>query len=682
MRALKIAGWVLLGIVGALVLTMVLVAWLVDPNDYKDDIAQAVKEKTGRDLKLEGDLELSVFPWLALELGPAELGNPAGFGPGPFVSVKKVDVGVRLIPLVRGQLQVRRLTLEGMQLNLVKDEQGRTNWQDLTEESAPPAAETEATGGGLPDIAGVAIKDSSLDYRDLGSGSHYRLRDLTVETSRLREREPFDVDFAFVLDEGEGTAATQLKLSTEATLDTLGKRYAFKDFALDVVKQPAEKDAKELPIQIRMPTLEADLAQQTLAAPQYTLRIPGAELGGSLSGKQIVDALALTGTVALGPVSPRELMRELGMEVPETTDPKALGSLAFKAGLNATSKSVLLENLELTLDDSKMTGRAGIEDFDAMAIRFDLTVDQLDLDRYLGPEEKKKPEEKPTELPVKELEALNARGTLAVGSMTLAGIKMSAVKVTVDAKDGLLRVNPSQAKLYGGAHRGNFTLDTRGKVARMSLEEQVSGVDFAGLFGDLFDSKRLSGRGSANAVLAGRGNSSDAMIRSLDGRVDFKVADGALEGTDLWYELRRARALWKRESPPAEPSTGRTAFRSLQGTATIEKGVLENRDLVVDMDYLKVNGAGTLNLDSQAIDYKLKTQVYRIPPEGAGSEMQDMKAAEIPVRLSGTLTDMKVRPDYEAYAKSQAKQEVEEKKQELTEKLKEKLDKWLGSKKD
>jgi AsmA protein len=681
MRALKIAGWVLLGFVGVAVLAMALVAWLVDPNDYKDDIAQAVKEETGRDLKLEGDLDLSVFPWLALQLGPAELGNPEGFGPGPFVSVNKVDVGVRLIPLLRGQLQVRRLALDGLQLNLVKDEQGRTNWQDLTEESAQPATEAE-TAGGLPDIAGLKITDSALDYRDLGGGSHYRLRDLGVETGRLREREPFDVDLAFALDEGEGTAATRLKLTSVATLDTLGKRYAFKDFALDVVKQSAEKGGKELPIAIRMPAFDADLAQQTLAAPEYTLRILGAELSGSLTGQQIIDALALKGTISMNPVSPRELMRELGMEEPETTDPKALGSLAFKAGLDATSKSVLLEDLELTLDESKMTGRAGIEDFEAKAIRFDLTVDQLDLDRYLAPEREKKPEEKPTELPVKELEALNAKGTLAVGSMTLAGIKMSAVKLTVDAKDGLVRVNPSQAKLYGGSHRGNFTLDTRGKVARMSLEEQVSGVDFAGLFGDLFESKRLSGRGTANAVVAARGNTTDAMIRSLDGRVDFKVADGALEGTDLWYELRRARALWKRESPPAEPSTGRTPFRTLQGTATISEGVLQNRDLVVEMDYLKVDGAGTLDLDSQAIDYKLQTQVYRIPSEGAGAEMQDMKAAEIPVRLSGTLKDMKVRPDYEAYAKSQAKQEVEQKKQELTEKLKDKLDKWLGGKKD
>ena len=682
MRALKVAGWVLLGLLGVFVLATVLVAWLVDPNDYKDDIARAVKEETGRDLKLEGDLDLSVFPWLALELGPAELGNPEGFGPGPFVSVSKVDVGVRLFPLLRGQMQVRRLTLEGLVLNLVKDAQGRTNWQDLTEPASPEPTETESAGG-LPDIAGLTIKESSLDYRDLGTGSHWRLRDLFVETGRLREQEPFDIELKFGLDEGEGSATTLVKLKSEATLDTQVERYAFKDLALDAVLQGADNDAKELPIKIKFPTLGIDLAEQTLDAQQFTLSVPAAELNGSLSGKQIVDAPAITGAIALKQMSPRELLRELGEDVPNTHDPKALSALAFEANLTATDKSVALENLKLKLDDSSMTGRASVEDFDTMAIRFDLTVDQLDLDRYQEPDDvEKKPDEKPVELPVKELESLNAKGTLAVGKLTLSGIKMTAVKLTLDAKDGLMRVNPSQAKLYGGAHRGNFTFDARGDVARMSFEEHVSGVDFAGLFGDLFESKRLSGKGSANAVLAGRGATTDAMVRSLDGRLDFEVSDGALVGTDLWYELRRARALWKRESPPAEPSTGRTAFRTLKGTATVTKGVLDNRDLVVDMDYLKADGAGTLNLDSQAVDYRLQANLYRIPPEGAGSEMQDMKAAEIPVRVSGTLEDMKVRPDYEAYAKSQAKQQVEEKKQELTDKVKDKLNQWLGGKKD
>ncbi len=679
MRVLKILGWSLLGVVGLFVLAMLLVAWLVDPNDYKDEVAAAVKEETGRDFELEGDLDLSVFPWLAIELGPVRLGNPEGFGPGPFVSVQKADVGVRLLPLLRGRLAMRRLKLEGLQLNLVKDEQGRSNWEDLSAEATSTPAEPAESGGAPPDIAGLSIKDSALDYRDLGTSAHWRLRDLNLDTGRLREGDPFDVEMAFTLDQGEESAATALALKSEVTLDAEAERYAFKDLDLEATLKSAEKGKKDRHVALQVPALEADLAQQTLAAPQFVVRLAGTELNGNLAGTQIVDAPTLTGALALKGVSPRELLRELDAEVPKTTDPKALSSLAFESRLRATDKSVAFEDLKLTLDDTHVTGRLGVEDLDTMALRFDLTVDQIDLDRYLEPEEKeKKPVEKPVELPVKDLETLNARGTLAVGALMLAGVKMSAVKVSLDAKDGLTRINPSQAKLYGGAHRGNFVLDGRGPVARLSMEEKLSGVDMAGLFGDLIDSKRLTGRANANAVLAARGNSDEAMLRSLDGRVDFEVADGAIEGKDLWYELRRARALWKREPAPTQPDTGRTTFRTLKGSATITDGVLDNRDFTMEMDYLKVNGSGTLDLNSQKLDYKLQTNLYRIPPENAGAEMQDLKAAEIPVRVSGTLADMKVRPDFDAFAKAQAKEKVEEKKQELTEKLKDKLDKWLS----
>jgi AsmA protein len=91
-----------------------------------------------------------------------------------------------------------------------------------------------------------------------------------------------------------------------------------------------------------------------------------------------------------------------------------------------------------------------------------------------------------------------------------------------------------------------------------------------------------------------------------------------------------------------------------------------------------VNGAGTLDLVSQKLDYKLQTNLYQVPPEDAGAEMQDLKTAQIPVRVSGTLADMKIRPDFDALVKAETKQKVDEKTKELTDKLKDKLGKWLG----
>ncbi|MEJ0008437.1 MAG: AsmA family protein [Steroidobacteraceae bacterium] len=86
------------GFVALVVLVGVAVWLLVNPNDYKGRIVSAVKTSTGRELALPGAIKLSVFPWIALELGPAHLGIPPGFPNDEFLSVEHVALRVKLLP--------------------------------------------------------------------------------------------------------------------------------------------------------------------------------------------------------------------------------------------------------------------------------------------------------------------------------------------------------------------------------------------------------------------------------------------------------------------------------------------------------------------------------------------------------------------------------------------------------
>src|SRR3984957_953629 len=135
MRNLRLLG-VLAGGIVALLCAVLLGVWLfVSPNAYKGKIAAAVKESTGRELKLPGDIKLSVIPWVALELGPASLGNPPGFSDEPFLSFTHASVRVRLLPLLRQRLEVARVEVEGLDLRLRKNAAGRGNWQGVEPES-------------------------------------------------------------------------------------------------------------------------------------------------------------------------------------------------------------------------------------------------------------------------------------------------------------------------------------------------------------------------------------------------------------------------------------------------------------------------------------------------------------------------------------------------------------------
>ncbi|MGD9340437.1 MAG: AsmA family protein, partial [Chromatiales bacterium] len=151
--------------VGALVLLLVVAAiWLFfifDPNDFKQTLSDQVAEQTGRELTIDGDIGLSFFPWLAVELGPARLSNAQGFGDEPFVAIDGARMGVRLVPLLRRNIELDQVRLDGLRLNLAVNERGVTNWDDLsTEDTAPAAADSgESAGIDSLQIGGLSIND-------------------------------------------------------------------------------------------------------------------------------------------------------------------------------------------------------------------------------------------------------------------------------------------------------------------------------------------------------------------------------------------------------------------------------------------------------------------------------------------------------------------------------------------
>jgi AsmA protein len=403
----------------------------------------------------------------------------------------------------------------------------------------------------------------------------------------------------------------------------------------------------------------------------------GAHITGSLTGAEILDAPKLKGSIKLDPLSLREWLPKLGVTAPQTADPNVLKQLSFTGNVLLTKSSAEVGDIVMKLDDSTMRGMLGVADFAAKALRFDLNVDRIDADRYLPPPPEKPAakdaKEPPTEIPVEMLRKLNARGQLSVGEAIFAGIKFTKLRLGVNAREGKARFYPSEASMYGGQYRGDIGIDSTGNVARVTLDEHVTGVNFAPLFKDMFETERVSGKGSANIKLAGSGRTTDDVMKTLDGTVDFKVADGALEGSDLWYEIRRARALLKQQAIPERPSgPPRTPFTALTGTGTMNDGVMKNDDLNVAMQYLKVTGQGAVDLPKNSLDYRLVAAVLKIPREGAdAAQMQDLVDAQIPVKVSGALTDPKVRPDLEGYLKGEVKKKVEEKiKDKLGDKLK------------
>ncbi len=667
MRGVRILGLIVGGVV-ALVVVLLLGVWLfVNPNSYKGRIAQEVKTATGRELALPGDIKLSVFPWIALELGPASLGNPPGFGAEPFVAVDHVALRVKLMPLLRGQLEVGKLEIDGMDLRLKKNAQGKGNWEDFGEKSGPEPARSPDQGvEGFRELAGVLIKDSRISYEASV------VSNLNLDIGRVAMKSPVPVKLSFNLDRGADAAGLSFTGALTATLDPEAKRYRFEALSLSG-EMRSKGDGRPVEWRFDTPLVDADLGTQTLKIASFAAQYAMARLTGSLAGEKIIDAPTLNGAVKLDPLVVREFLPRLGIEVPKTRDPKVLEKLAASAQFAYGANAAKLSGLSIQLDDSKITGNAAITNLDSMALAFDLALDQIDLDRYLSPDESApRPDEKPVELPSEKLKALDANGRFSIDRARLAGIDLTHVQLTVRAKDGVIRLDPLKAQLYGGQTDGELTYDASGKVPGVRMTQQMTGVDVAQVLKATIKSDRLSGRANLGMRLSGQGRTSEALIKDLGGHVDMNVADGAVEGIDLWNDISRAQALFEKRPIPPASTTRRTRFDTLKASADIAGGVASMKDINVASQNLRVTGTGTANLASRAIDYRILVRLLKTPP-GQGEDIGKLALADIPVNITGTMADPKVRPDLEGIARAALQKKIDEKKDELKQKLGNKL---------
>lgn len=632
MRAARIIGIVAGGLVGLVLLCLVL-AWLfIDPNDYKDRIAQAVKSSTGRELSLPGDIRLSLFPWLALELGPASLGNPPGFGDEPFATVQRASARVRLLPLLRGDLQVGRVRIEGLDLRLREDAQGRGNWEGFGEDAVDEP--TPQSGSPRFELAGLEVRDSRISYDGL-----------VIE--------------ALEVDVGRVAGSAPVPVSLSARLVSPG--------------QPP------LPVAFSARELTFDLEAQTLAAPAFEARLGAARVDGRVQGSRVIDAPAFAGEFTLQPVSLRELLPQLGIEVPDTRDARALTHLSAGGRFTYEGETFTASDLTLKLDDSTLTGSVRHESGSG-ALGFDLVLDRIDADRYLPPPTELAPGAKsePFELPVELVRALEARGQMTIGEARFSGMPLSKISVSMDIRDGLAKLAPARASLYGGQYAGEVVVDARPPTPRLTLDQTLTGVDVAALMGDLFDSRRLSGRGKVVAKLAAQGRNSDALVRTLSGRVTTDLEDGAVEGLDIWYAIAQAQSLVKQRQLADTRNTGRTAFDTFHASADLVNGVATTRDLQIASQLLRVTGQGSANLVTDALDYQVTATVLKAPP-GADEGLAELQLASIPVKITGTFDDPRIRPDLEGLARQRLKQELNKRTDEIKDKVRDRLRGLFGN---
>jgi len=691
-RIVKFIAWLAGILIVAVIALAIAVPLFFNPNDYKAQITAWIKDHTGRDVTIQGDINATVFPWVGLELNDVTVSNAPGFDAAPFAAIDTVHVRAKLLPLLKKELRMDTVTLRGAAFHLVKNKAGQTNWADLI-----PKEGGEQKGVKLAAIAvgGLTIDDAKLSWDDRTSGKLYVLDKFDLHSDALAPNQPFKVALEFDVQQPRAGQSAHVEARATGTLDLERERYQFNDTELSVT--PSGKTLRGAGPLTLTGDVRADLQQQTLTLPALKLSGLGLNITGALQVTDLRGTPRYSGPLTIAPFNPRELLKRLGITPPAGADPRTLTRAQAQLQLAGGAQALSLQPLTLKLDDSTVSGALHVKNFSQPGYTFTLDVDTLDLDRYRAPTpppaallERLNPLRSAHAaapdtalLPVALLRTLNARGTLRVGQLKASNLRLNAVQTKLDARGGLVKLQPLSAKLYDGVYSGHLTLDVRGKTPRVALDDTLTGVQAGALLKDLIDKDRITGKATVSAQLSAQGNSTDAWLQSLTGRTAFNFANGAVKGVNIAKLVREARAKLNNEPVPPDSGPNQTDFSELRGTGTLTNGVLHNEDLAAKSPLLRVTGQGDIDLVRESMDYLVKVSVVNTLTGEGGKEMSDLRGLTIPVKISGPFENLSYRPDIEAMlsdtAKTKVQEKIDERRQEIEQDLQEKLqDKLKG----
>ena len=674
-RVVKILLWSVGGFAALFVLATVALYLFFDPNDFREDISKSVKSQTGRDLTIEGDISLEIFPWLAVEVGKSSLGNAPGFGDEPMASFESASFSVQLLPaILRQEVVVGSASIESLRLNLKVDDHGGSNWSDLVpEEGGSEPDDTPSEPGGGFNANSIRVTDATIRYTDEEAGETIVIDGMNLDVGRLQgdgSAVPFKAESNFDLQPAGLSGA--IALETVVSFDTTTGSLQFDGFLLDGTIEGVATIPTRMVLQTE--GIEVSTTEYSVAIQTVDLTVLDMHMVADVQPFSYENTVTPKVVIAIDAFSPRTLMRLFDVDPPETADPSALSRVIVDATAEMTATAIELTDVAIKLDDTSFTGTLSVPSGATGAYQFDLVGDSIDLARYMEPSSDSASDSGedavPIEIPVELIKPLNARGKFQLDRASLGNIIFENIDVGLNSSNGKMRIFPISSEFFGGSYSGDVQIDVSGATPALSMNEKIADVDLAQLAKAMFDQQNVTGAIEGSFVLAGRGSDMAAIQRSLSGDMSIELKDGSFVGTDVWYELRRTRALLKGEAAPEPVLPAKTDFSTVRMTGTVTDGVLSNDDLLAELPFMQLTGSGQIDIPAGTVDYRMTARILERPEflEGATpEELDEFTEAVIPMKITGPLVSPSVQPDLEKLLQKRVEEEIKDK---LKDKLK------------
>lgn len=619
---------------GIFVVLIVALAWIVPPllpvETQKNQLQSRFESATGRKLTIGGDVSLRLLPTIALTANDVTVANAPGAASKDMARIKRLEVRLKLMPLLSGNFAVERFVLVDPVINLEKDKNGKPNW-DLSKAepgkpqtapaTAPPAKKDKGGVSGVQ-LADVRVTNATITYRDGQTVHKFSKVSLTVNQ--------------------EGGAAP---LRIEGAFDLRGRALSVKAL-LDNPNSLQEKKGARFSLDVRADTISLSLKGKIE---------PGDAPKGSGSIDLRVPSLSALAAWLTG--------------AKEQKGPTP-GALSLTSGVAINGQSVALDGFKLTLDKITATGRVAVAFAGVPSVTGKIAASPLDLTPYMPPEgtsSAAKPSAKPgspstassgwstAPIDASALHAFNADLTLDLGAVRVRRFLIDKAALRVQVQKGAMTVTANQLALFGGNGKGTLRLAALSKGVAVAPNLTFAGVKAERLLTAMSGKSRL--QGNANIVLNvnGQGASQRAIVSSLRGRVRAVFTNGAIRGFNLAAMLR--------DLNPGAIASGfndqhKTDFAELSATFVGNKGTFTTKDIKMSSPLVRLTGEGSVFMPPQTLDLLLKPKLVG-SIKGQGGKF-DRSGVVIPVRVQGPWSKPSFKPDFAAAIKSGVPDKIKE----------------------
>ena len=629
-------------ILGALVILIVAAViaapFLIPTETIKSQLTAQVEKATGRKLGVDGDLDVSLIPNVGVEMSDVHFANVPGSDVADMVSLDELRVVLKVMPLLTGAVEVSEFVLIEPKIHLEVDAEGTPNWelQGHGGSAEPVETTSDGSGGSLP-ISELKLGDIRLENGSLTYVDHAADTEETVEAINMKVS----------LDD----IASPLQM-----LGSLAYKGEPIEFDLGLTKPNA--------------ILQGETSAFKLGVKSNLLQFG---FNGDLKNQ---GAPSAAGEVDLSAPSLKKLMAWLAGPVDMAGE--GLEQLTIAGKLNAAAERVAFTDAVINLDQIQGQGEVTADLAGAVPkIGGRLDLGAVDLNFYLPPQAEGVSDagsaagggnagtaeggaggqasegasgeaaqqssntdwsDDPIEIPP--LDAVDLAFELTLDKLLVQELKLDRTVLALTMADNTLVANLKEFGLYEGSGNGALTLNVTNGRPTIDKKFTLTGLQALPFLTDAADFDRLEGTATAEFGLTTTGGSERELVNNLNGDGRIVFADGAISGINIAAMVRNASSAFL----SAEANeTRKTDFAELSGSFNIQKGVLTNQDLSLQAPALRVSGAGTVNLPTKTVDYRIDPKAAGTL-EGQGGET-DVAGILVPVVVTGPFDDLSYKPD-------------------------------------